>query len=326
MAIRAFLRRRGDTCYAINLTRHRRPDEDGLFFPASAAEVIKLILKLRADIIHLHIGGDLTTRLLVLGLICSAIPGSKTVLTFHSGGYPSSEEGLRMKSGSLKARLLRSFDRLIAVNQEIRRFFLHIGIAANRVHVISPYSSTKPYQGPLPSPLEQFIAAHQPLLVTIGLLEPEYDLPLQIELVGDLLEQYPQTGLIILGSGSLEAKLREQIASKPWRDSILLYGDLEHSVTLATLQRSGIFLRTTLYDGDALSVREALELGLPVIATRTVLRPEGVRLIGIGDRAGAREAVLACLQQNAKSTAGKDNPGEDNLEAVVRVYQEVLAG
>ena len=38
-------------------------------------------------------------------------------------------------------------------------------------------------------------------------------------------------------------------------------------------------LRTTWYDGDALSVREALHFGLPVIATDNGMRPAGVRLI-----------------------------------------------
>lgn len=323
MAIRAFVRRQGHICYAINLTRHRRQDEDGLFFPSSAAEVIKLLFKLRADIIHLHIGGDLTTRLLVLGAICSFMPRAKIVLTFHSGGYPSSEEGRALKSSGVKARLLRCFHRFIAVNEEIREFFLRMGVPADHVRVISPFSSITPYQGALPASLEEFIAAHQPLVVTIGLLEPEYDLPLQIELVGDLLQHHPRIGLLIVGSGSLQASLRDQIVSRPWRDHILLYGDLEHSMTLAALKRADIFLRTTVYDGDALSVREALELGLPVVATRTKLRPEGVHLFGIGDRVAAREAVLCCLAQKATSAPERDNHGEKNIEAVFRLYQEV---
>ena len=47
-----------------------------------------------------------------------------------------------------------------------------------------------------------------------GLLEPEYDLSLQIEVMGEMLKRHPQAGLIIAGSGSLEGELRAQIAAK----------------------------------------------------------------------------------------------------------------
>jgi len=72
----------------INLTRFRKPDADEVYYPASALQLIRLLMRLRFDVLHLHIGGDLTPRLLALGLVCTLVPGSKSVLTFHSGGYP----------------------------------------------------------------------------------------------------------------------------------------------------------------------------------------------------------------------------------------------
>lgn len=202
MAIRKAVRQRGDVCYAINLTRHRREDHDGLYFPHSAAAVVRRVIALRPQIIHQHIGGDLHTRLLVLGAVCSLMPGAKTVLTFHSGGYPGSDEGRRLRPGDRKARMLRRYDGLIAVNEEIREFFLRCGVSKQSVRVISPYSSLELHDGPLPDRLERFIRAHDPFLMTIGLLEPEYDLPLQIELIGDLVTTHRQAGLLIVGSGN----------------------------------------------------------------------------------------------------------------------------
>ena len=79
----------------MNLTRHQRPDEDDVYFPRSGIEVLRLLLRLRYDVIHLHIGGNLWTRLLLLGLVCSVLPWAKVVLTFHSGGYPRSADGQR---------------------------------------------------------------------------------------------------------------------------------------------------------------------------------------------------------------------------------------
>ncbi len=329
MTIRAFLRARGDRASAINLTGHRRADGDDLYFPHSAFGVLRLIARLRPDILHLHIGGHLPWRLLVLGLIAAAWPGARAILTFHSGGFPASDEGRRLTRRSLKALALRAFDRAIAVNEDIRAFFLRCGVAADRVAVISPYALAAPSAEPLPPVLETFLRRHAPRLVTIGLLEPEYDLELQMAAVGRLLDTTPRAGLVILGSGSLQPSLRARLDRAPWRDHVLLYGDLAHDQALAVLQRAHVFLRTTTYDGDALSVREALALGVPVVATRTALRPDGVQLVNVGDLAAVDAAVRATL--TAPADAGRPSVpdrlragGQDNIAAVVRLYEDAL--
>lgn len=332
MAIRGYLLQRGDRCSAINLTGHRQRDRDGLFFPRTALGVLRHMARLQPDILHLHIGGHLPWRLLALGVLCSLWPGAKAVLTFHSGGYPASDEGRRLTPQSPKAWALRRFDRVIAVNDEIRAFFLRCGVDDARVRVVSPYAAVAPHAGALPARLERFFEAHQPVLLTIGLLEPEYDLDLQIDVIGRLLATHPGTGLVILGSGKLEPALRARLRVTPWRDHVLIYGDLDHARTLAALSRADVFLRTTTYDGDALSVREALALGIPVVATRTALRPAGVHLVGIGDAPGVEAAIRACLSRGPLAPASlavaptgpRDQHAVDNIAAVVRLYEDAL--
>src|SRR5207253_5339724 len=73
-------------------------------------------------------------------------------------------------------------------------------------------------------------------------------------------------------SSDLESELRTRIAAKPYRGHILLYGDLPHAVTLRAILKCDVLLRTTLYDGDSVSVREALYIGTPVIATDNGMR------------------------------------------------------
>src|ERR1035437_5034046 len=92
-ALQDFLHRREVCCEVINLTRHRKTEGRGVYYPASAMDVVRLLLQKKAEIIHLHIGGDVSWRLLGLGLMCSLLPSRKLVLTLHSGGYPSSPAG-----------------------------------------------------------------------------------------------------------------------------------------------------------------------------------------------------------------------------------------
>lgn len=323
VSIRECLRRLGHYCGVINLTRHRKPETDDVYYPESAGQVLKLLLKLRTDVIHLHIGGDLTMRLVVLGALCSKFPWAKTVLTFHSGGFPTSDEGRAMNRGSLKSRLLRQYHSLVAVNDEIRDFFLKCGADPARVIVISPYSFTKPTDEPLRPDIQKFLETRSPRFITIGLLEPEYDLPMQIDVVERVVAKHPNAGLLIVGSGSLEQSLRDQIASKPYRENILLAGDVPHESTMRALKESDVCLRTTLYDGDALSVREALHLGLPVIGTKTVLRPPGVHLIPIHDP----DALAAAIEEEVASPCTRTpqaQASEENILAVVKLYDRLL--
>src|SRR5580693_602335 len=75
--IRNYLRKQGHSCEAINITRHRRANTDGVYYPASALELLWLLLRLRYDVVHLHIGGHLSARLLALSAVCCMMPRSK---------------------------------------------------------------------------------------------------------------------------------------------------------------------------------------------------------------------------------------------------------
>jgi glycosyltransferase involved in cell wall biosynthesis len=159
--------------------------------------------------------------------------------------------------------------------------------------------------------------------LTVGLLEPEYDLPVQIDAMAGILERYPRAGLLLVGAGSLEESLRARIAALPYRDRVLLYGDMPHEVTLRATLECDLLLRTTLYDGDSVSVREALYIGTTVIATDNGMRPEGVHLIPTSDAGRLRDAVCDLLSgERARRAPGGD--GQENTRAVVRFYQELL--
>ncbi len=85
-------------------------------------------------------------------------------------------------------------------------------------------------------------------------------------------------------------------------------------------------LRTTHYDGDAISVREALAMGTPVIATRTAFRPEGCHLIPCppqdDDLVACIDRVLALPPTARRAPSSKANV--KNLAEVIDFYQELL--
>ena len=325
VAIRAFLIKRGVSCSVINITRHRKPDAEEVYYPESAVQLLGLLARLSYDVLHLHIGGMLTNRLLALSLACTLRPGTKSVMTFHSGGFPSTPEGQALGPASLAGFVLRRFDGVIGVNKEIVSFLHKVGVHPQRVRCISPYAFLPqvPSADLLPPHLVAFLETHDPVLVSVGLLEPEYDLPLQIETLPLVRQKFPDAGLLLVGSGSLEASLRAKIDASPSAQHILLAGDVPHAATMEAVSRSRLMLRTTLYDGDALSVREALQLGTPVIATDNGMRPAGVRLIPKSDSQALLRAIDEALQQSPEHKAPARHD-ESNLQAVFDFYRDLI--
>ena len=301
---------------------------DGVYYPKNSWQALRLLLRLDFDIAHLHFGGNLNHRILGVGLLCCLLPGVGSVLTFHSGGYPASERGRTAHRWTWRAWVLRRFDRVIAVNEEILSFMRRLGVAPQRARLISPHDfpalDDPQAETTMPRPMEEFFGSHHPVLIAVTCLEPEYNLALQVEALGAVRERHRQAGLLLVGSGSLERQLRLQIAAKPYAEHVLLAGDVVRPATLQAIARSDLMLRTTLYDGDAVSVREALHLGTPVIATDNRMRPAGVHLIPAGDLAalvGKIEQVLDGPPATRPASLAAD---ESNLEAVVAVYRELV--
>jgi glycogen synthase len=328
VAIRNFLLKRSIPCAVINITRHRKTEGDEIYYPAGALELIRLMLRLPYDVAHLHVGGILSQRVLCLGLMCTAVPGRKTVLTFHSGGYPSTLRAHSTGPRSFDGFVLRRFDRLIAVNHEIAEFFFRLGASRDHVRIIAPhaFSHGHDYAEELTEPLAKFFAHYGPILISAGQLEPEYDLGIQIEALGRLLPAYPNAGLVLLGHGSLEEELRAMIRAKPFAEHILLCGDIPHAITMRAIFRAGVMLRTTLYDGDAISVREALHLGVPVIATDNGMRPAGIHLIPKSDADALSTAIREALRDSGSRPKEIAAPNDANLQAVLNLYEELVPG
>jgi glycosyltransferase involved in cell wall biosynthesis len=255
------------------------------------------------------------------------------VFTFHSGGFPSSPAGEAARARSFLGGVLRRFDALIGVNPQIVEFFQRMGVPAARTHLVYPHAfgpetaaiAARGRAG-LPEPLRGFYAAHDPVLVTVGLLEPEYDLPLQIGALGRVRERHPRAGLVIAGSGSREAELRAQIAAAPWGEHVLLAGDVPREHTLLAIATADAVLRTTLYDGDAISVREALHLGTPTIASDNGMRPAGVRLVPMQDEPALVDAIARVVAEARPGARPAPTGGEENVEAVAGLYARLLRG
>lgn len=204
--------------------------------------------------------------------------------------------------------------------------FKKFGVDERKIRLICPFALPQQNNKPLPQEISDFLNSHSPVLLIVGLLEPEYSLHLQIDSLGVLLNRHPQAGLIIMGSGSLENELQCYINSKPYSRNVLLCGDVEHEVKIQTMSKSDLFLRTTSYDGDAISVREALHWEIAVIATENRMRPAGAKSLP-STRLNPHdlfEGVSSVLQTSALSRGIKSVASDaNNIEEVLNLHERI---
>ena len=329
LAIRDELLKNGHRCSIIATAKSNRivPEKD-VYHPRSPLELIKLLRTIEYDVLHLHIGGEIPARVLALMMVCGILARGRNVLTLHSGGYAieNVETAKRFSSAGFVFRLFR---KVIGVNPLMLELFEKFGVEKERAHLIYPFVLLNPDpQIEIPAELKNFAAKHSPFLLAVCLLEDTYDLFMQIDALGKVLETQPNAGLMIVGSGSLENELKKAIAAKSYAERIFLTGDVEHKITLHLIEKADVLLRTTKFDGDAIAVREALFLGTHVIATDNKMRPDGANLIPVHDE----NALVAAIEKSAKTEkfgqAKRQKKPDDrsNISAVVALYEEIFSG
>jgi glycosyltransferase involved in cell wall biosynthesis len=163
----------------------------------------------------------------------------------------------------------------------IKEAIVQYGVPPGKVFSIATFSPQYlnfiPVQ--LPHETENFLVAHQAVILSYVSFRPEYRLETLREGMKLYLERNPQAGFIWVGFPGKELPVAQQYVDG-WagdeRKSVLVLGNLTHDQFLTLLSRCFIFLRTPACDGVAASVLESIALGIPVVASENQRRPEGV--------------------------------------------------
>lgn len=119
---------------------------------------------------HLHVGGEITKRVLSLIAVCALFGRGKSVLSIHSGGYPESTEGKAARKNLIRGGIFRQFKHIIAVNPLIAEVFEKYNIADEKISVIYPFVLKVPDKSvKIPDKFQKFINKHKAFLLTICL-------------------------------------------------------------------------------------------------------------------------------------------------------------
>ena len=164
----------------------------------------------------------------------------------------------------------------------------------------------------------------RPLLVAVGGgdRDPELGLPTVIEILPVLARAFPELRALFIG-WQVGRKTQSLIDARDLGKHAVCIGQVSHERCLGFLQEADVVVRSTFTDGDAITVREALDLGIPVVASDTDFRPAGVTLFKKGDSGDLRaklEQVLGSTPARVERGADGDQPGRD----LWRIYSGLL--
>ena len=317
-----FLERQGHNCFVINMGKDKTLQSSKLVSAKNALQVAFHLIKKRDHVCHLHFGGTLHARLLLLALFSNLLYYKKCAITVHAGGLPVNGQPKNLMKRLLLRLSFRMCRAVICVNPKIAEFFQQLGLKPERIHIISPFAFENSLPNdPIPEAIGSFIRKKKPLFCNIGLLEPEYELELLIKAFSRFVEKNPEAGLIMIGSGSLHTTLDNTISKLNLRGKVFLTGDLSHSETLKILASSDCYIRVSRYDGDCISLREAINLGIPAIATDTGMRPEEAILVPIGDE----EDLLKCMMKATSNISRKGKTSIANDLSSLAKVEKVLS-
>jgi glycosyltransferase involved in cell wall biosynthesis len=148
---------------------------------------------------------------------------------------------------------------------------------------------------------------------------PEYGFDFLIDTLTRVKCLYPSFGCLVMGSGEQRARAEKRVREAALDDSVLLLGDVDHDTRLALMSACDVFLRPTLEDGDSISVREALSLGIPVVASRVGTRPDGAILFRPGDV----DQMLAGIELALTTKIGNQALAAGCMDRLMEIYRQL---
>ena len=186
---------------------------------------------------------------------------------------------------------IKKIDQLVFVNEKINEYYVKHNIIIARTVSITP-AFIPPFEideqkilSSYPQSVREFLKTKFPVIIANACRidfhngEDLYGLDLCIELVDRLKVGFPSIGIVFALADNTKQpehliKMKELIEQKQIKPNFVFLSGQQEIWPLFKLLH--LMIRPTNTDGDAVSIREALHFGCPVLASDVCRRPENV--------------------------------------------------
>ncbi|MEW6052149.1 MAG: glycosyltransferase [Candidatus Zixiibacteriota bacterium] len=256
------------------------------------------------------------------------------VVVYTDHGRPNIEPPLRTLEDAVTTRFA---DRVIAVSEELRdNMFRKLKVQKHKMQIIlngvnMETFSPRPKSETLLRELD--ISPEARVVGTVGRLETIKDQATLIEGFAQLHRALPESVLVLVGGGSLQTELEEQVRSLNLTDSVRFAGkraDIPDFLNLFDL-----FVLSSVSEGTSVSLLEAMASGLPAVVTNVGGNPAIVDdnvngiLFKVGDADGLAAALQSLLtddtRRSAFARAAREKVGREySLDKMVAEYERLF--
>lgn len=200
---------------------------------------------------------------------------------------------------------LKKADLITCDAQHLKERMIKLGTAGKKINIIyfgtdsvkfSPQKKDKSIR-------DKLGLNNSPVVISLRLLKPIYNLESLINAIPLVLQQIPQAKFIIAGNGHEEKMLKDLASSLKVLDSIRFVGSIPNAELPNYLNASDVYVSTSLSDaGLAASTAEAMACELPVIVTDFGANAEWVKdgengfVVPLKDPITLAEKIIILLQ------------------------------
>lgn len=245
--------------------------------------------KLKGDIIHFNCMGRNVRS--ILWLLKVFYRNKKMVLTIHGSSLKDQLEESNKLIKYFMIKSLKSMDKIIVVNKFYKELLVEYGIKLEKIKFMSSFIkpiNNKKCNIDIPKDVSTFLNVKNFKLVTNGCVtfynnKDLYGFDNLIEAVSELRKKNIDISLLIavLSSNNQTKEesdyylsLKSRVNDMGLGEKILFY-DVDNTEFYPLLEKSDLFIRATNTDGDhPISLKEALALGKPSIASDVSIRPK----------------------------------------------------
>lgn len=230
-------------------------------------QVVDLVKTLQIDILHAHeVKSD------VIAYLASRFHLIPIVTTVHGWIANSLKDRLFVK---MDKRVLRRFDRVIAVSRRIEEELLAAGVPGERLRMVHNAIVVERYRrtgrhGMLAEMIGRPIPS--PVIASLGRLSPEKGHADLIDAVGHVVRSGKEVSLVLIGDGPERSKLVQRINAMGLHKYVYVLGYIQKPQRL--FEEIDLMVLPSHTEGLPNAALEALLMEVPVLATRVGGTPE----------------------------------------------------
>lgn len=250
-----------------NLQLHERALKEGIesyLIPCNGqidktvtASIRELVLRTQADVVHAH--GYKADVYVACALRATTTPVVSTCHNWLSNNLLVSFYGV------VDRFVLRNYDAVVAVSDEVKAQLLKSGVHAKKVHLIGNGIDLRPFEKAIPSLREEGIGKYVLTVGWIGRLSKEKGPDIFLRAVKLVLVECPGTRFVIVGDGPNLDELNILINELGISKNVVLAGRREDMPSVYA--SFDLLVSSSRQEGLPMAILEGMASGLPLVAT-----------------------------------------------------------